>query len=148
MLCAGLIQRRVRIRSPQMKLKRRWNERTRLILTLELAVVLPAAALVILSALHLKQVQREHGFEAAIQREFGQILAISEKQINHRAYELVDDARNDFPGIHEACSHTLDQVLAARPYLAHVFLFDPERGLVFRSQPHRLNKDEQFRAES
>ena len=79
-----------------MKLKRRWNERTRLILTLELAVVLPAAALVILSALHLKSVQREHGFEAAIQREFGQILAISEKQINHRAYELADDARNDF----------------------------------------------------
>ena len=131
-----------------MKLKRRWNERTRLILTLELAVVLPAAALVILSALHLKQVQREHGFEAAIQREFGQILAISEKQINHRGYELVDDARNDFPGVHEACSDTLDRVLAARPYLAHVFLYDPERGLVFRSQPHRLKKDEQFHAES
>jgi len=131
-----------------MKLKRRWNERTRLILTLELAVVLPAAALVILSALHLKQVQREHGFEAAIQREFGQILAISEKQINHRGYELVDDARNEFPGAHEACSDTLDRVLAARPYLAHVFLFEPERGLVFRSQPHRLKKDEQFRAES
>jgi signal transduction histidine kinase len=131
-----------------MKLKRRWNERTRLILTLELAVVLPAAALVILSALHLKQVQREHGFEAAIQREFGQILAISEKQINHRGYELVDDARNEFPTANEACSDTLDRVLAAHPYVAHVFLFDPERGLVFRSQPHRLKKDEQFRAES
>jgi signal transduction histidine kinase len=131
-----------------MKLKRRWNERTRLILTLELAVVLPAAALVILSALHLKQVQREHGFEAAIQREFGQILAISEKQINHRGYELVDDARNEFPTANEACSDSLDRVLAARPYLAHVFLFEPERGLVFRSQPHRLKSDEQFRAES
>jgi hypothetical protein len=35
-----------------MKVKRRWNERTRLMLTLELAVVLPAAALVILSAWH------------------------------------------------------------------------------------------------
>ena len=131
-----------------MKLKRRWNERTRLILTLELAVVLPAAALVILSALHLKQVQREHGFEAAIQREFGQILAISEKQINHRGYELVDDARNEFPTANEACSDSLDRVLAAHPYVAHVFLFDPERGLVFRSQPHRLKTDEQFRAES
>jgi len=131
-----------------MKLKRRWNERTRLILTLELAVVLPAAALVILSALHLKQVQREHGFEAAIQREFGQILAISEKQINHRAYELVDDARSEFPGVHEACSDTLDRVLTARPYLAHVFVYDPDSGLVFRSQPHRLKKDEQFRPEA
>ena len=31
-----------------MSAKRRWNERTRLMLTLELAVVLPAAALVAL----------------------------------------------------------------------------------------------------
>ncbi len=38
-----------------MKMKRRWNERTRLMLTLELAVVLPAAALVILGALHLNE---------------------------------------------------------------------------------------------
>ena len=131
-----------------MKLKRRWNERTRLILTLELAVVLPAAALVILSALHLKQVQREHGFEAAIQREFGQILAISEKQINHRAYELADDVRNEFPATGQACSETLDRVLAAHPYVAHVFLYDPSRGLVFRSQPHRLKNEEAFRAEA
>jgi signal transduction histidine kinase len=131
-----------------MKLKRRWNERTRLILTLELAVVLPAAALVILSALHLKQVQREHGFEAAIQREFGQILAISEKQINHKAYELADDIRTGFPAPGEACSDTLDRLLAAHPYAAHVFLYDPEQGMVFRSQPHRLKKDEEFRAES
>ena len=131
-----------------MKLKRRWNERTRLILTLELAVVLPAAALVILSALHLKQVQREHGFEAAIQREFGQILAISEKQINHRAYELVDDVRTGFPAPGQACTDTLDRLLTAHPYVAHVFLYDPEQGMVFRSQPHRLKKDEEFRAES
>jgi signal transduction histidine kinase len=131
-----------------MKLKRRWNERTRLILTLELAVVLPAAALVILSALHLKQVQREHGFEAAIQREFGQILAISEKQINHKAYELADDVRTGFPAPGQACSDTLDRLLAAHPYAAHVFLYDPEQGMVFRSQPHRLKKDEEFRAES
>src|SRR5437762_268236 len=131
-----------------MKPKRRWNERTRLILTLELAVVLPAAALVILSALHLKQVQREHGFEAAIQREFGQILAISEKQINHRAYELVDDVRTGFPAPGQACTDTLDRLLTAHPYVAHVFLYDPEQGMVFRSQPHRLKKDEEFRAES
>ncbi len=131
-----------------MKLKRRWNERTRLILTLELAVVLPAAALVILSALHLKSIQRDHGFEAAIQREFGQILAISEKQINHRAYELADDVRNEFPAPGQACSETLDRVLAAHPYVAHVFLYDPSRGLVFRSQPHRLKNEEAFRAEA
>ncbi len=66
-----------------MKMKPR-NERTRLILTLELAVVLPAAALVILSAWHVLHIQRDRAVEAAIQRDFSQVLAISEKQINQK----------------------------------------------------------------
>jgi len=66
-----------------MKPKRRWNERTRLILTLEFAVVLPAAALVILNVWHLNQIRRDRAVEAAIQRDFTQVLHISEKQINH-----------------------------------------------------------------
>ena len=91
-----------------MKMKPR-NERTRLILTLELAVVLPAAALVILSAWHVMHIQRDRAVEAAIQRDFSQVLAISEKQINHKAYELVDDVRADFPAPSEACGPTLDR---------------------------------------
>ena len=79
-----------------MKMKPR-NEKTRLLLTLELAVILPAAALVILSAWHVLHIQRDRAVEAAIQREFSQVLAISEKQINHKAYELVDDVRTEFP---------------------------------------------------
>ena len=71
-----------------MKSKRRWSERTRLMLTLELAVVLPAAALVILSAVHLTEIQRDRGVEAAFQRDFNQVLAISEKHINQKAYDL------------------------------------------------------------
>ncbi len=67
-----------------MKLKRPRNERTRLMLTLELAVVLPAAALVILSALHLESIQRDRGVQAAFQRDFSQVLAISEKQMNQQ----------------------------------------------------------------
>ncbi len=54
-------------------------------LTLELAVVLPAAALVVLSALHLKSVERDRGIQAAFQRDFSQVLLISEKQMNHKA---------------------------------------------------------------
>ena len=65
-----------------MKLKRPKNARTRLMLTLQLAVMLPAAVLVILSAWHLKTIQRDRAVEAAIQRDFRQVLAISEKQIN------------------------------------------------------------------
>jgi signal transduction histidine kinase len=130
-----------------MKVKRYWNERTRLMLTLELAVVLPAATLVILNAWHVKHIQRDRQVEAAIQRDFSQVLAISEKQFSHKAYELVDDVRSDFPGPGNACSETLDRILAAHPYAAHVFLYDPKNGLVFRSQPHRLQEAD-FRTEA
>lgn len=71
-----------------MKSKRRWSERTRLMLTLELAVVLPAAALVILSAVHLTEIQRDRGVEAAFQRDFNQVLTISEKEINQKPTAL------------------------------------------------------------
>ena len=131
-----------------MKLKRPKNERIRLILTLELAVVLPAAVLVILSAWHLKTIQRDRAVEAAIQRDFSQVLAISEKQINHKAYALVDDVRSEFPVPGEACSVNLDRVLSAHPYIAHLMLYDPEHGFVIRSQPNRLKNDPAFRDEA
>jgi signal transduction histidine kinase len=130
-----------------MKPKRYWNERTRLMLTLELAVVLPAAALVILSAWHVKHIQRDRAVEAAIQRDFSQVLVISEKQFSHKAFELADDVRSSFPGPGKVCSETLDRILAAYPYAAHVFLYDPKNGLVFRSQPGRLQEPD-FRAEA
>jgi signal transduction histidine kinase len=130
-----------------MKLKKRWNERTRLILTLELAVVLPAAALVILSALHLKSIQRDRAVEAAIQRDFTQVLAISEKQMNAKLIDLADDIRADFPDAETACSASLDHVLATHPYVAHVFVFNPDKNWVFRSQAQRL-KDPDFEAEA
>jgi signal transduction histidine kinase len=128
-------------------MKPRRNDRTRLILGLELAVILPAAALVILSALHLKSIQRNRQVEAAIQVDFSQVLGISERQINERAYALIDDVRSQFPGPGQACSVTLDRILAAHPYAAHVFVYDPKNGLVFRSQPYRL-KDAGFRDEA
>jgi signal transduction histidine kinase len=129
-----------------MKSKRRWSERTRLMLTLELAVVLPAAALVILSAVHLTEIQRDRGVEAAFQRDFNQVLAISEKHINQKAYDLTDDVRSEFPSAGEACIETMDRILATHPYVAHVFVYEPNGRLTFRSQPSRL-KDASFRAE-
>ena len=130
-----------------MKPKRRWNERTRMILILELAVVLPAAALVILSALHLKTVQSDHGVEAAIQRDFTQFLGISEKHINRKAYDLVDDVRTEFPAPKDACVETLDRILAGHPYVANIFMYNPRIGMMFRSQPSRAH-DSAFQAES
>jgi signal transduction histidine kinase len=130
-----------------MKMKRRWNQRTRLMLTLELAVVLPAAALVILSAWHLNGIQRDRGVEAAFQRDFNQILAISEKQINEKAEGMADEVRGQFAGPGNTCVETLDRILATHPYIAHVFVYEPNGGLTFRSQPSRL-KDSSFRTEA
>jgi len=114
-------------------------------LTLQLAVMLPAAVLVILSAWHLKTIQRDRAVEAAIQRDFSQVLAISEKQINHKAYELVDDVRADFPPPGEACTETMDRILSTHPYVAHLMLYDPQQGFVMRSQPYRMKNDPGFR---
>src|SRR5438067_205477 len=131
-----------------MKFRRHFTERTRSILALELAVALPAAALVILTAWHLNQIKQDRAVEAAIDREFYQVLAISEKQINKKAGELVEDVRADFPNPGEACSETLDRVLGAHPYVGHLFVYDQEHGGVFRSQPYRLENDAAFRTES
>jgi signal transduction histidine kinase len=131
-----------------MKPKRRWNERTRLILTLELAVVLPATALVILSAWHLMHIRRDRAVEAAIQRDFSQMLAISEKEFNRKAYEQLDDVRSGFPSPGSVCPETLDRLLASHPYAAHLFAYDPHEGLVFRSQPYRLKNDQALHAEA
>ena len=130
-----------------MKSKRRWSERTRLMLTLELAVVLPAAALVILSAVHLTEIQRDRGVEAAFQRDFNQVLAISEKEINQKAYDL--------PMTSEANSPALARLVwkrwigFSRLILTLLTSSSTNRAgrLTFRSQPSRL-KDASFRAEA
>jgi len=127
-----------------MKPKHRWNERTRLMLTLELAVVLPAAALVILGVMHLKSIQRDRGVQAAFQRDFSQVLVISEKQFNHKAYELIDDVRDQFPGSGRACASTMDRILATHPYVGYLFVYDPKAGMTFRAQPN-LDSDPSFR---
>jgi signal transduction histidine kinase len=132
---------------PVMTLKRRWNERTRVMLTLELAVVLPAAVLVLLGVLHVNSIQRDKGVQAAFQRDFSHVLKISEQQINQNAYDLADQVRNDIPAAGEACSETMDRILLAHPYVAHLFMYDPTIGTVFRSQQERL-KDPSFRAEA
>lgn len=129
------------------KLTRRWNEKTRLMLTLELAVILPVGVLIGLSVHHLKNIQRDRAVAAAIQRDFSQVLAISEKRINERAYDLLDDVRKQFPKSSAACSGSLDKVLTAHPYVAHAFVYHPVRGWVFRSQPSRMSEPE-FHEES
>jgi signal transduction histidine kinase len=130
-----------------MKLTKRWNERNRLMLTLELAVVLPVAALIGVSIHYLWSIQRDRAVEAAIQRDFSQVLKISEKQINEKANALVDDVRMEFPGATRACTVDLDRILAHYPYAAHVYVYYPDSGLTFRSQQERM-QDAWFREDA
>ena len=134
------------------RLRKFWSghNRIRLMLTLELAVMLPAAALIYINFYHLKSIKRDKVLEAAIHGDFHQMLAISEKQINQKAYKLTEEARASFPSP-DADSQSdkvrkLDAILSKRPWLAHVYLFDAEQGLLFRSQPQRMS-DPYFREE-
>ncbi|HEV2117461.1 MAG TPA: HAMP domain-containing sensor histidine kinase [Terriglobales bacterium] len=127
--------------------KRWWNERTRVLLTLELAVVLPAAALIMVNVLQLEKIHRDHGIEALMQRDFSEALAITEKHINEKGYTLVKPVREDFPEPQEACSDELDALLKKYPYAAHVFMYSPQTGFIFRSQQARMDNPD-FRAES
>ena len=54
----------------------RFSERTRMLILL-LAVMLPAAALIVASVWHLRTLQREKEIEAVIEREYQQTLAIA-----------------------------------------------------------------------
>jgi len=116
-----------------------WNARTRMLLTLEL-VALPAAALVVFSVLHLKSIQRDRAVEAAFQRDFQQMLAISDKRLTERAYEMADGARHKFPcpGAPNA-GQELEKILAENPWAAHAFIYDKLTGTLVRSQAGKMD---------
>ena len=126
------------------RLRRFWsgNNRIRLMLTLELAVMLPAAALIYLNFYQLKSLKREKVLESAIHSDFHQMLAIAEKQINHKAYATTEGIRDLFPSPDAEKGDKLlklDRILSEHPELAHVFLYEADRGFLFRSQPQRMN---------
>src|SRR6185295_16417798 len=81
------------------KRKRFWSRdnRFRLMLTLGLAILLPAAALIFVNFYHLKGIQRDKKVEAIIHRDFQYALAISEKKLNQKAYAMTEEVRAEFP---------------------------------------------------
>jgi signal transduction histidine kinase len=131
--------------------KRFWNgnKRFRLMLTLELAVMLPAAALIYVNFAHVKSIKRDKQVEASIHRDFQYMLATSEIHINDKFYEIAEGVRELFPspgGDAEDNARKLDLILSERPWLAHAFLFEVDKGTVFRSQPSQMG-DKFFHAE-
>src|SRR6266571_8744410 len=129
-----------------MNLKRKFwsgNNRFRLMLTLDLAVMLPAAALIYVNFAHLKAIRRDKVLEAAFHRDFQEMLAISEKKINRKIYTMTEEVRDLFPspdtGTESDNGRRLDLILSKSQWVSHVFLFDHEKGLLFRSQPQQMS---------
>jgi signal transduction histidine kinase len=116
---------------------RRWSERPRT-LVLMLAVLVPAAALIVVSVLHLRTIQREKAVEAVIQRDYQQVLAIAEKRIVERAYEVAEDAKVNFPEVDHP--EELNTFIATHPDIAHAFIWTEKGNLAFVSQPDQPGK--------
>src|SRR6267143_3698486 len=111
-----------------MKLKRKrlpgGSNRFRLMLTLGLAVVLPAAALIYVNFKELSAFKYNKVLEATIHRDFQEMLAITEKRINKKAYAMTEDARELFPSPDtdpQEKEKKLDLILAKTPWISHVF---------------------------
>ncbi|PYS62609.1 MAG: hypothetical protein DMF76_08705, partial [Acidobacteria bacterium] len=66
-------------------------------LTLGLAVLLPATALIFVNFLQLRSFDRDKLLEAAIHRDFQERLALTEKKIDKQAYGMIEEARELFP---------------------------------------------------
>ena len=117
------------------------DNRFRLMLTLGIAVVLPAAALIYVNFYHVKSIERDKKVEAIIHRDFQYVLAVSEKRLNQKAYSMTEEVRAMFPSPDEAepeKEKKFGLILSKNPWLAHVFLFDREKGLLFHSQPAQM----------
>jgi len=127
--------------------KWRLTDRTRTLLTLELAIVLPAAALMGFSIWNLKHLQHSGGFEAAIQRELSHVLKIAEKKTLHSAINSVMPVRAAFPNPDQdraSIKAGLEHVLSEHPEFAYAFLYDKKNNLFLsRTQPAR-DHDQQF----
>jgi signal transduction histidine kinase len=132
--------------SDNMKLQvQHWSERPRTLL-LMLAVILPAIALIAFGLYHLWSIQRDKAIEAAFQRNYQQVLAIAEKQIDGRAYEIAEEAIAKFPNADSP--EDLDSFLKDHPDIAHAFLWSGKGDYEFRSQAGRMAHDRQFCSES
>jgi signal transduction histidine kinase len=115
--------------------------RFRLMLTLGLAVLLPAAALIYVNVSELRHFERDKVLEAYIQRDFQEMLWISEKKMNKKAYAMVEEARELFPSpdVDPAEKEDkLDRLLERSPWLSHAFLYDVD-GIIVRTQPGQVS---------
>src|SRR6185503_6807628 len=115
--------------------------RFRLILTLGLAVLLPAAALIYVNFSQLRSLERDKVLQAAIHRDFQEMLLITEKKINKKAYGMIEEARDLFPSPDASPQEKEKQlalVLQKMPVFTHAVLGD-EKSFMIQTQPSQLS---------
>ena len=129
-----------------MSKKWRLNDRTRMLLTLELAIALPAAALMGFSIWNLKHIQRDKAIEAAIQRDFQYVLKIAEKRSMEKVGEMVTSAQKEFPCPDDSTviKSKLERMLENHPEFDRALSAHQPGHRGHRSQPAR-DTDEVFR---
>ena len=126
--------------------KWRLTDRTRTLLTLELAIVLPAAALMAFSIWNLHHMHRDQPIEAVIQRDFTHVLKIAEKKSWEKAEELLEPISKEYPHPDDGApmiKAKLDRILSEHPEIEYAVLYDQKNALmVSRMQPSRAQNDE------
>jgi signal transduction histidine kinase len=105
--------------------KWRLTDRTRMLLKLELAITLPAVALMAFSIWNLRHFQRDQAIEAAIQRDFTHVLKIAETKSWIKANQYLAPIRKEFPNAEDIdIKGKLDRILADHPELDYAILYD------------------------
>ena len=130
-----------------MSKKWRLTDRTRTLLTLELAIVLPAAALMAFSIWNLKHMQRDRAIEAAIQRDFTYVLKIAEKKSWEKAEELLAPIREEYPNPDDGAPKIkakLDRILLEHPEMLYAVLYDKKNNVLVSSLQPRLAQNDEF----
>ena len=125
--------------------RREVNTRFRLVLTLLLAIVLPALTLIYVNFEHVKSIQRGKKFEALIHRDFQYLLMNSAEKMSSKAYELTEHARDEFPSDADSDDEKkrkFDRLLAKSPWFTNVVFYDREKGVVVQQQRARANEKE------
>lgn len=118
--------------------------RYRLMITLGLAVLLPAAALIYINFSQLRAFERDKYLEATIRQDFQEVLAISEKFMGKKLYAKVEEARDSFPSPdadESAKDDKLQKMLDNTSWFTHAFLFN-EQGLTWQTQ--RSQRDDKY----
>lgn len=128
-------------------MKWKLTDRTKMLLKLELAITLPAVALMCFSIWNLKRFQRDQYIEAAIQRDFRMVLHIAEKKSWMKIDDLVEPVRKEFPNVNESetqIKSDLDRILREHPEFTYAIMYDKNcHVFVSAIQPNR-EQDQDF----